>query len=70
VSAASLGFVVVPGGALPADTWAAVKKHEILMPSSRLFSGPKPEALAKAVEEAAKVCPACKRPFSTEGGEG
>jgi hypothetical protein len=69
-SAASLGFTVVPGGAFSANTWANVKKHEILIPSSRMFSGPKPEALAKAVEEAAKVCPACKRPFETRDTTG
>lgn len=53
-AAEAAGFTVVPGGALGADAWANVRKHEVLLPASKVFQSPKPEALANRAK-----CPTC-----------
>jgi hypothetical protein len=61
-TAEAAGFTVVPGGALSANAWANVKKHETLIPSSRVFPTALPGALAAKAEQG-QACPACGRPI-------
>lgn len=55
-NAAASGYTVIPGGALSADAWANVRKHELILPSSKVFPSPKPEEMAEAN---AGKCPLC-----------
>lgn len=57
-TAEASGFTVIPGGALSADAWANVRKHNLLLPSAKVFPTPKPEDVAKS---RAQVCPLCGR---------
>src|SRR5262249_26162525 len=63
-NAAAAGYTVIPGGALSADAWANVRKHDIVKPSSQVFPTPKPEQLAAALvnNAMAPICPTCGRP--------
>src|SRR5260370_29827791 len=54
------GFTVIPGGAMDAATWANIRKHEILLPSSKAFPTPTPEDMAKR-NDLAETCPTCGR---------
>jgi hypothetical protein len=55
-TAEQAGYTVVHGGAMSAEMWSNVRKHEVLKPAATVFPSPKPEALAKA---AAEKCPVC-----------
>lgn len=54
--AEAAGFTVIPGGALSADVWANVRKHELLTPAGKAFPTPRAEDLAKRQQE---NCPLC-----------
>jgi hypothetical protein len=58
--AEAAGYTVIPGGALSGDLWGNVRKHEILLPSSKVFPTPKPE---QVVQQNANKCPSCGRPM-------
>lgn len=58
-TAERMGFTVIPGGALSADTWSNVRKHELLKPSAKVFPTPSADALAAANEAAGGKCPLC-----------
>lgn len=62
-AAEAAGFTVVPGGALSADAWANIRKHQVLLPSSRVFPTPSPEKLA-SMAPSGEVCPTCGKPLS------
>ncbi len=53
------GFTVVPGGALSSDLWANVKKHDVMLPSGKVFPTPTPEAVAAEQEAREGKCPLC-----------
>ncbi|MEX0718946.1 MAG: ATP-binding protein [Planctomycetaceae bacterium] len=55
-TAEATGHTVIPGGALSGDAWANVKKHGLLLPASKVFPSPSPEAVASANAE---KCPLC-----------
>lgn len=57
-TAEAAGFTVIPGGALSGNAWDNVRKHSLLMPSSKVFPSPKAEDIA-ARQQA--VCPLCGR---------
>jgi hypothetical protein len=57
--AQSLGYTVVPGGALSPQLWENVRKHEVLSPAGRLFPTPKPADVIAAAEAASEKCPVC-----------
>lgn len=55
-NAAASGFTVIPGGAMSADAWANVRKHQVLQPSSKVFPTPTPDALANMAQTKCPVC--------------
>lgn len=55
-NAAAAGFTVIPGGSLAGDLWGNVRKHQLLLPSSKVFPTPTPEAVAAA---RGQKCPLC-----------
>lgn len=60
--AEAAGYTVIPGGALSGDTWANVRKHQLLTPAGQVFPSPKPEDLAKA-QAGKQPCPVCGKPM-------
>ena len=58
-TAEATGCHVIHGGALSADAWANIRKHQLMPSTSQAFPTPKPSADAPTV----KVCPLCKQPI-------
>lgn len=58
---AAAGYTVIPGGTLGSDAWANVRKHQILLPSSKVIPTPRPEeqAAKAAAAQQAGGCPFC-----------
>lgn len=61
-NASAQGYTLVSGGALSADAWANVRKHQALIPSARAFPSPTPAQLAGAADANAGKCPTCGKP--------
>lgn len=54
---AAAGYTVIPGGSMSSQAWANVRKHEVLLPSSKVFPTPKPEE--QAAKSGGGQCPLC-----------
>jgi hypothetical protein len=51
------GSQVIHGGAMSADVWANIRKHNLISSSSQAFPTPKPSPAGKSPE----ICPLCKQ---------